>query len=256
MNVTLKASCLAIFAAFFLSTAKAETFSFVGSHFPIISEETNQGELTGIGIDVARIIGEKLGHTINFRLYPWRRAQFLVKTGRADVLIAPFKNAERETWMEFSETYFLADKSFLFVKPGRSIDWHGNLSSLIGLKICVVEGWSLGCGLDSAINSLSAERVASLDVCFKMLLIDRVDVVTTQQRVAMGVFRRLGLGVEQMPVAVHPPLAIDYNYFGFTKKKNLSSFKKSFDRELKRLRETGAIARLLKEKYGLKNSVH
>jgi polar amino acid transport system substrate-binding protein len=255
MNVSLKAFCLAIFWAFFLSPANAETFSFVGSHFPIISEETNQGALTGIGIDIARIIGEKLGYTIKIQLYPWRRAQFLVKTGRADVLIAPFKNAERETWMDFSEAYFLADKSFLFVKPGRSIDWHGNLSSLKGLKICVVEGWSLGRGLDNAINSLSTERVASLDICFKMLLMDRVDVVTTQQRIAMSVFRRLGVGAEQTPVAVHPPLAVDYNYFGFTKKKDLSSFKKSFDREFKRLRESGAIARLLKEKYGLENSV-
>jgi hypothetical protein len=48
-----------------------------------------------------------------------------------------------------SESNFLADKSFLFVKPGRSIDWHGDLSSLKGFKIFMVEGCSLGRGLDN-----------------------------------------------------------------------------------------------------------
>ena len=147
--------------------ANAETFFFVGSYFPIISEETNPGEFTGIGIDIPRIIGKKLGHTIMIRLYPWRRAQFMVKTGMADVLIAPFKNAERETWLDFSETYFFEDKSFLFVNPGDTIGWNGDLSSLKGLKICVVDGWSLGSGLDRAISRLSTENVPSpfLEVC-------------------------------------------------------------------------------------------
>ncbi|WP_319522845.1 hypothetical protein [uncultured Desulfosarcina sp.] len=39
--------------------------------------------------------------------------------------------------------------------------------------------------------------------------------------------------------------------FAFSKKKNLSAFKKEFDRMLKQMQASGEIARMLKESYGI-----
>jgi len=94
------------------ANAGAATYLFVGSNFPILSEETANGEIQGIAVDVARRIGKRLGHIITIRLYPWERAKNLVRTGKADVLMVPYKTPAREKWLEYSATYFFVDKSF------------------------------------------------------------------------------------------------------------------------------------------------
>ena len=254
MSPFLKIICFAVLAISMHAHANAETFFFVGSNFPVLSYETDEGDLEGIGVDIARMIGNRLGHTINLRLYPWKRAQYMVKTGMADVLMAPYKSTERETWLDFSETPFFTDKSVLVVKPGSTLSWDGDFSSLKGLKIGMVSGWSLGAPFDDAKKNLSIDYAPTLEVCFLKLFEDRIEVVPTPLREAVAAFERLGLSMDHRPEVINPPLTINYNYYGFTKQKDLSTFKKNFDRELKTMQETGKISLLLKEKYGIENS--
>lgn len=231
--------------------AGAETYFFVGSHFPILSEETEDGSLCGIGVDVARRIGLKLGHTFTIRIVPWERAKTMVKTGDADVLIAPFKTPEREKWLDYSATYFFVDRSFFFVKPGSPVTWDGTFASLQGLKIGLVQGWSVGPVFDQAKEALQIDYAPTLDLCFKKLLYNRIDMIPTQDREANAAFKRMHLNDTEKPIAILPELDINYNYFAFSKKKNLSVFKREFDRMLKQMQTSGEIARMLKENYGI-----
>jgi hypothetical protein len=44
---------------------------------------------------------------------------------------------------------------------------------------------------------------------------------------------------------------LGWHDLGFSKKKNLSVFKREFDRMLKQMQTSGEIARMLKENYGI-----
>ena len=242
---------LFIFCLLFCQSAAADTYFFVGSHFPILSEETEKGQLTGIAIDVATIIGRRLGHTITIRLYPWERAKYMVKTGLADVLMAPYKCPDRETWLDYSKNYFFIDKVFFYVMPGSAVGWNGKYTSLQGRMIGIVQGWSVDAGFDRIKTSLSIDYGPTLDICFKKLLAGRIDMIPTSVREAKAAFVRLRLGNKEKPVIIRPALATNYNYFGFTRKRDLKTFKRNFDRLLNQMKANKEISTLLKDKYGL-----
>jgi ABC-type amino acid transport substrate-binding protein len=75
--------------------------------------------------------------------------------------------------------------------------------------------------------------------------------IPAQDREAHAAFKRMNLNDADKPIAILPALDINYSYFGFTKKKNLSAFKKEFDRMLTQMRTSGEIARMLEENYGI-----
>lgn len=233
-------------------SANAETYFFAGTSFPSLLEKTADGNFRGLATDIARTITERLGHTIVIDLYPWKRAQLMVKTGKADVLMPPYKTPEREKWLDFSELPILLDKTFFFVRPGSSFDWKGDYSLLRGQRVGIVFGWSFGPNFERAKDFVSIDYAPGIDLCFKKLLANRVDMVPTQRREAFASFKRLGLTDGQKPIAIFPELSVNFNYFGFSKqrRKALSVFKKEFDRIMIQMKENGELSRLLK-KYGL-----
>ena len=231
-----------------LSVLRAENYLFVGSNFPILSERLPDETLGGISIDIVRIICNRLGHTPIFELYPWvLRAQALVKTGRADVLLVPYKTPEREKWMDFSQVPFFEDKSFFFIRPDSRITWDGTLASIGRLRIGKVSEWSVGKVFEKQRDTLTIDYAPNIDLCFLKLMSGRVDLVPTQKREAYKAFERLGLSKDKYPVPILPELASHYNYYGFSKKKRaeLKGFKAAFDQELKIMKESGQIAQLL-----------
>lgn len=250
MNIFLKKITVFLFliALLWTSGVNAENYLFVGSNFPVLSEELPDKSLGGISIDIVRIICKQLGHTPTFEMYPWARAQALVKTGEADVLLVPFKTPERETWMDFSEIPFFEDKSFFFIRPGSHITWDGTFESIDKLRIGKVRGWSLGEAFEKKKPQLAIDYAPSLDLCFLKLISGRVDLVPTQKREAYKAFQRLGLRENEYPAPIPPELSINYCYYGFSKIKHaaLKAFKAEFDQALIQMKESGEIARLLK----------
>ena len=246
----MKTGMLIVALLLMCATVQAETYVFVGSHFPILSEETPTGEFRGIAIDIAKIITERLGHTISIRLYPWARAQYLVRNGSADVLMAPYKTPEREKWLDFTKTPFFDDKTFFYVSPRSTVSWDGDLMTLAGKRIGMVLDWSVGPEFEKAKEFLSVEYANTLDACVKKLLAQRIDLLPTQAREATVVFSRLSLSEEQRPIPILPEISVNYNYFGFSKSKELSAFRDAFEQELAKMKQNGEIAKLLQEKYG------
>ena len=246
--------CTIAIVILFQHTVKADNIYFVGGQFPILSEETEQGEFTGIGVDLARMICKKLGHTTTIKLLPWKRAQFMIRNGSADVLIAVYKRPKREEWLDFSDNYFFVDQTFLYAKPGTTIPWNGNLSSIKNFKFGLIYGWSLEKIFESPADYLDVDYAPTVESCIKKLLHGRIDIFPTQDREANAVFAKLGLSSELRPIKLYPPLATRYSHFGFNKQKNLSTFKAEFDKELGQLKTSGEIDRILVQKYGLRPS--
>lgn len=62
--------------------------------------------LEGTAVAIIKTILDKMGVSYEIRVYPWERAQFMVKTGAAQGFFLASKNAERDTYAIFSEVLF------------------------------------------------------------------------------------------------------------------------------------------------------
>lgn len=169
------------------------------------------------------------------------------------MLIAPYKTPEREQWLDFTMTPFFKEQSVFFIRPGSGITWDGRISSLYGKRIGMVPAWSVGAAFEAAQDRLSIDYASTIDLCFRKLLADRVEMVPTSLREATAAFRRLGLSKEQQPTVLPTVLSTHLNYFGFSKRKqnDLSEFKRNFDWELTQMVETGEITEMLRNSYGV-----
>ena len=252
--------CFFLISLSFLATpaTQAAEYFFVGSNFPILSEQLPDKSYSGIGVDIIQIICKRLHHTAKIQFYPWNRAQALVKAGKADVLIAPYKTPQREQWMNYSAVHFFEDASVFFQRPGNTIVWDGNFETLRDRRIGIVPGWSVGADFERLKPHLHIDYAPTLDLCLKKLLAGRIELVPTQVREARAAFQRLGLLQKDSPVMLPHTIETHYNYYGFSKlkQKELQRFKSAFDAQLLQLYQSGEIQRILSERYNFPHNLH
>lgn len=109
-----------------LPAAAEDRLRFVTLEFaPFIYGENQQ--VAGPGRDVIAAVCERAAVACSFDIYPWRRAQELMKTGEADGMMVIGRNPEREEWLDFSPPMFRteygffvgADNAMAFTEPAQ-----------------------------------------------------------------------------------------------------------------------------------------
>lgn len=89
----------------------ADRLRFVTLEFaPFIYGENQQ--VAGPGRDVIAAACERAEIDCSFDIYPWRRAQELMKSGEADGMMVIGRNPEREEWLDFSPPMFRTEYGF------------------------------------------------------------------------------------------------------------------------------------------------
>ncbi len=224
------------------TTVYAETYLFAGTYFPYIVEEKSDGVIQGVGVEIAKEIVEGLGHTIQIRLYPWARAQRMIKDGKADVLIGPYKTPEREKFMDYTSHHFYVDRIVFYAKSDRTLVWNGDFSSLQGKVIGTTLGWSYGTTFDQMKESLTLESVNDLCTNFKKLVMGRVYLVPATNRNALVCIEELDIRGEV--TLLSPDIQTTKGYYGFSRQKNLTHFKEQFEEKLQQMIKNGAVSRI------------
>ncbi len=226
----------------------AETYKFVGTTFPFILEKDSSGRINGIGAEIACEVIKNMGHKIEIELYPWKRAQIMVKKGNAHVLIGPYKTPEREKYLDFNKYHFYQDNMVFYAKSGLKRSWNGEFSSLQNRTIAIMAGWSYGSDADINLKKLKTYEVYSVLKGLELVLFERYDFCALNQRNALFIIQKQNL--HNKLDLIDPPISITKGYFGFSKKLNLDKFISRFDKELKVLIDSNKISRLNK-KYNL-----
>ena len=109
-------------------------FRFVTLEFsPFIYAENQQ--VAGPGRDVIAAVCERAAVTCSFDIYPWRRAQGLMRAGEADGMMVIGRNAEREEWLDFSPPLFRTEYGF-FVHGNNTLAY-ADPGQVAGLRIGV-----------------------------------------------------------------------------------------------------------------------
>ncbi|WCE28828.1 substrate-binding periplasmic protein [Vibrio sp. SCSIO 43137] len=237
-----------ILFSFISKAAIAETYLFVGTTFPSILEQKKNGEVYGLGHDIAKRIAARLGHEIIIEVYPFQRAMKMVAEGKADAFIGPYKTAEREKFMHYSKYAFYQDPMVFYVKANETLAWNRDFTSLEGLRVGLTRGWSYGEEFDRYKAELDIHTASTVKANFQKLLVGRIDVLVSHPRSTSVLIEELD--IENQVKMVLPPITINKGYYGFSRKKKLGKFILQFDREFQKMIKNGDILKLNRN-YGL-----
>lgn len=171
--------------------------------------EAADGRVTGLDIEVLRLLADDAGCTVDFTRGEWRTLLDQLKAGKIDVLLAATVLPEREEFARFSPPY--RDETFgLFVRKAdleamRDQDLPALLAA--GRKIGVTEGYYYGKEVtDLRYGDSAAQFVAApiVEVNYARLVNGEIDALLDDPVVAASVLRRKGwdTAVVEHPVRI------------------------------------------------------
>ena len=218
-----------------VSSAQARVYEFVGAHFPGILEPSVDGSVKGLGADITYKIAKALHIEVKITLYPLKRALLMMKRGEADVIIGPYKAADRMSYLDYTSFSFYEDPIVLYTRKDTKLNWAGNLEVLKGLKIGVIRGWSLGRDFNemSTRGELDVINLSAIDQLFPMLKRKRIDIAIAHPRESRAILSREEFNKEI--ISLKPALTTNEGYFGFSKSRDLEEFKKQFEAEYEKI---------------------
>jgi polar amino acid transport system substrate-binding protein len=220
----------------------------VGTRFERIYERQSNGDFTGMGVELVRLAARRFDYQVRFELYPWRRAQHLVTEGGADVLVGPYKSAERLKTMRFSEQAFFQDQVAFYVRALEIPLWEGDYAALRSKRIAIMNGWSYGAAFTEALPRLHTSVTNTVESGLQMLLHNHVDLFASNRRDTDPVI--LALRATDKLLALAPLIDVQNGYLAFSLKPRLAGLATQFDRLLEEMKARGELSRLAR-KYEL-----
>ena len=117
-----------------MSAAGDDKLRFVTLEFaPFIYGENLH--VAGPGRDFIEAVCKQAKIVCTYDIYPWRRAQELIKNGSADGMMVIGRNPKRETWLRFSPPLFRTEYGF-FVNSDNPLEFK-QLSNIAGYRVGV-----------------------------------------------------------------------------------------------------------------------
>lgn len=212
----------------------------------------DEGEVTGIDIEVVKAVAQEIGCDVSFRELPWARILLEVEQGAVDLSTSTSWTEERTAWAFFSRPYRQTEMA-LYVRRGEA-QAHG-LEALTDIadgsfRLGVIDGYFLGEAYSAALND--ADFVANVEVAADYatnlrklvhgridgFLVDDVTVLEDEAR-ALGILDR----VERHSLAI----AGDDLHFMFSKRSVPAQTVTDFDRALAKLLASGRIDAIVRQ---------
>ncbi|WP_394559771.1 substrate-binding periplasmic protein [Aquipseudomonas alcaligenes] len=225
----------------FAGALPARELLVVGTSFPQVYERNAAGDFTGLAPAVLRRLAAELGGELRFELYPWARAQRMVEHGEADILVGPYRTAEREARFAFAAEPFYQDRILFYARLDRREAWDGDYASLAGRRIAVVRGWIYGRQFEDARARLQPVTVESVSNGLRMLVAGRIDLLASNQRNTQPY---LTAPLQQTITELLPLIDVQRGYFAFPRDPGHDRLRESFDRAFFDLVASGQLARL------------
>jgi polar amino acid transport system substrate-binding protein len=216
----------------------------IGTRFEQIYERQASGEFTGMGVELVQAIAAQLGYAVRFEIYPWKRAQFLLAQGKADILVGPYLSEERLRTMRFSRRPFFQDQMAFYALAGAHQRWNGDYGTLAGKRIVMLNGWVYGKAFDAARGRLQVSVANTVENGLNMLKYRHVDLFATNRRDTEPVVDVMEL--RGKVESLQPLIDVQNAYFGFPSEARFDALRLAFDKVLEELATRGELQRLAK----------
>ncbi|MET0322269.1 MAG: transporter substrate-binding domain-containing protein [Duganella sp.] len=214
----------------------------VGASFHHVFEQDADGQWRGLAVDVLRALAARAGDTVRFQLYPWPRAQAMVERGQADILIGPYKSAERLTRFAFLDLPFYRDRLVFYGRRQGPAAWNGDFRSLAGKGVAAVRGWHYGDRFDQARPLFDLSEVTQVDNGLQMLAVGRIDFLASNERNTTALIGQLHLG-DRLTVLC-PDIGIIDGYLAFALDPKFAPARRQYNTLFNQMVRSGELARL------------
>ena len=216
--------------------------SFAVSAFPpwtIIQEE----KISGIDVDIVKLVGNKLNIKIEFYPCPWARCLNLLEQGEIDLASNLFKTPEREGYLSyFSEPYIKGTYRLFYLNKSTGVKIT-QFEDLIGKTVGQIAGMQYFPRFDTN-QSINKLKVATRTQLIGMLLKHRIDAFIGQEDVMDHQLNVLNYET-QITKSLYRQFVSEPGYFAFSKKSNMLGVQVKFERELQTLLNNGSIEEVI-----------
>ncbi|MEM7021500.1 MAG: transporter substrate-binding domain-containing protein [Pseudomonadota bacterium] len=201
------------------SALAAEKLRFVTLEFaPFIYGENQQ--VAGPGRDVIAAVCEEANIDCSFDIYPWRRAQELIRDGEADGMMVIGRNPEREEWLWFSPPLFRTEYGF-FVSAENPLEFE-DLSQIAGYRVGVFAPSNTATQLEGIRDQMVADGIDPIEIDqrpddaagLRKLAAGRLDAVYSNRDRGDAIIRDERLSAEVRYAGPHQAI---FYYAGVTK---------------------------------------
>jgi len=211
----------------------------------------------GYMIDLAKVILEPVGHKVDYKVMPWKRALAETRAGNSNCVVGAIKNEAPD--FLYPKIHWGVDQAAIYVikNEGEKDHWRydGKLSSLIKRKTGVILGYFYGDELDvyfkqnsgGAFEFVSADRPLRQNI--RKLLSGRINGVIETIPVMDAQLKQLGLAKKIIFSSSVGKRSLLYIACGSGNKNN-QKYIDLIDRAMPGLRKSGKLQQILMP-YGL-----
>lgn len=205
------------------------------------------GELTGIDADLVRVVGAKLGYSVEYRAFPWPRVLLMAEDLAIDGVLDVAPTEERKRFLHYVKTPISAESTVFWVKRGSSFKYKGYFD--FDMRIGLLHGadWSDRFAREGTPN---VERFDSFKSAFMSLDRERIDAFgghlapTWEEVIQLGFMDRIE---PSRPILSNLPY-----YLAFSMSPGHENLAERFSEELKAFYESAEYDAFL-EKHGISN---
>ncbi len=210
------------------------------------------GELTGLHIELVREVAHTLNLSVTFKSYPWKRAIYMLKAGKADAITFMSKTEEREQFGYFLKGNVISKSQVGFVilrTHEDAIHFSGDLKSMQKYTIGTCRGFSYNEEFDKATYLKKDIGASNEERLLKKLLAERFLVALGDTTIFK--YHAKHMGVTEKLVYLRPYLLDRFaQYVVFSKAKSNDALAKLFADAMEEFKSTLQYHELL-NKYGL-----
>lgn len=229
-------NCALVIVLGLSSKALAETLVIVTSEWaPYVI--TENGQVTGIHVDIVRELCKRNGIEADIQLRPWKRALAEVKNGDADAIFSPRKTDERAQFLYYPSEPLDMERTVIVGLQGKGLSVT-KLDDLEGTSVGVVRGYSYDPEFDTN-QEINKDESNDDMMMLRKLAGGRTEfAAASDEGAAQFLSIQLGIQLETIYVLNETP-----NYIAFSKTLGEKGkvLAEQFGKTLRQLKEEGVI---------------
>jgi polar amino acid transport system substrate-binding protein len=230
------------------ATAAAGQLTTVNAHWPPWRVLKDDGQLSGIDIDILQDLSTRLQLKLVTKGCGWKRCLKYMEVGESDIMTGLYRTPEREQYMKFiAPPYRVTQGTCFYVNKNNSLKIN-KYQDLQELTIGVVKKVSYFEQFDNDSN-LNKYQVTTDEDLFRLLRGKRIDTIILACTTGDITLKQLGLAGE-IKRANYIHTVIRPVYLAVSKQSPLLAREKEISQALQEMLETGKIKQIMTS-YGI-----
>ena len=215
---------------------------------PFIIYNEKDKSLSGIDIEIINEIYKRNNIDVEFQITTWNTSLKMVDEGLSDILPTISYNSERESFLNFTNSYRNTSKYIFLTKKNSNVIIN-NFDDLYKYNVGVIKGYNYSQKInnDSKINKI---EMANEDTMFDKLIKEQLDTILINDFSGKYYIKMNQLGNLSMEQKLYFEEKDSDTRIGFSKKNNLGVHIEQFENGYIALEKDGTIDKILKKYLG------